>query len=104
MSSSSRAPGGTRCTEMLLHKHEHFTLASVTSSHGYRGRVSVMHSCSSDTVAAIYMHAEVEEGESGGAAGAWGKAASFHTPVQALHRADDVEWGCPSLRSGNPAL
>lgn len=61
MNSSSRGPGGTQCTEALLHKHELFTLANVTLSYGYRGRVSMMHSWSSDTVAMIYMYAEVRQ-------------------------------------------
>lgn len=104
MNSSSRGPGGTQRTEMLLHKHKRFPLANVTSSYGYRGRLSVMHSCSSDRVATIYMHAEAEAGEFGGAAGVLGKAASSHTPLQALHTGDDVAWGCPSLSSGNPIL
>lgn len=104
MNSSSHGPGGTPCTEMLLHKHKRFALANVTSSYGYRRRVSVMHSWSSDIVATIYMHAEVEAGEFGGAAGVLGKAASCHTPLQALHTGDDVAWGCPSLSNGNLVL
>lgn len=59
-----------------------------------------MHSWSSDTVAAIYMHAEVEVGEFRGAAGVWGKAASCHTPLQALHTEDDVVWVCSLLTGG----
>lgn len=65
VNSSSRGPGGTQCTEALLHKHKRLALANVTPSYGYRGRVSMMHSWSSDIVATIYMHAEVEAGELG---------------------------------------
>lgn len=101
---NSRGPGGTQCTEMLLHKHKRVTLANVTSSYGYRGRVSVMHSSSSDIVATIYMHAEAEAGKFGGEADVLGKAASSHTPLQALHTGDGVVWGCPSLSSENQIL
>lgn len=86
MNSSSRGPVGTQCTETLLHKHQCFALANVKSSYGYRGRVSVMHFWSSDIVATIYMHAEVEAGEFGGAAGVLGKAASSHTSPSRAHR------------------
>lgn len=92
MNSSSRGPGGTQCTEMLLHKHKHVTLANVTSSYGYRGRVSVMHSWSSDIVATIYMHAEAEVGEFGGAAGVLGKL----PPLTHLSKlcTQGMMWGC----------
>lgn len=80
VNSSSHSPGGTQCTEALLHKHERLTLANITPSYGYRGRVSMMHSWSSDIVPTIYMHTEVEAGESGSGAGVLGKAASAHGP------------------------
>lgn len=56
------------------------TWALNTCKHGYRGRVSMMHSWSSDIVPTIYMHTEVEAGESGSGAGVLGKAASL-TPA-----------------------
>lgn len=66
-------PGGTRRTEALLHKHELLTLANVTPSYGYRGRVSMMHSWSSDIVVVIYMHAGVRQGSLGEQQVFWGK-------------------------------
>ena len=70
------------CTNMSA-----FTLANVTPSYSYRGRVSMMHSWSSDIVATIYMHAEVEAGEFGWAPGVLVKAASAGASLTPARRA-----------------